>query len=58
MSITSNSFKFQKFSHARLGMVDKLTSLDGVMGDAEMMKMKEHAGLGEKEWRRALAEAR
>ena len=35
-----------------------MTTVGGVMGDAEMMKMKENAGLGEEEWRRALAEAR
>ena len=28
------------------------------MDDDEMMKMKEHAGLGEDEWRRAVDEAR
>ena len=41
-------------------MTDKMAAVDtnSVMGDAEMMKLKELAGLGEEEWTRALAEAR
>ena len=35
-----------------------MATVDSVMGDAEMMAMKEHAGLEEEEWTRALAEAR
>ena len=54
--INLNSHKFQKWSKFQKRWPANKRMDD--TGDEELMKMKEHAGLGDEEWRRVLEEAR